>query len=597
MKRLVRSFKVVVGAAFQADRKYAAAAFVGQPVSWLGSAFQAYFLKLLTDGAFRGDERAALLGAFGITASIGVVYLLGTSTAKMNSILRDKTAFSIDRRLMSLSSDLPGLEHHERPDYQDQMELLREGRGQLSAAVSNILYAFSVLGQSIVFAVLLASLHPLLLLLPLFGIPSLFAGTASTRLFKKIDEENADKVRLARHLFNLTTTPASGKEVRIFGLAQEFIARHERLWTEVRRVRTRGGIKTAAWTVLGSAFFGFGFASALAFVAWRAMRGQATPGDVVLAIFLGSQVNNAVSNAVQQLNGLYRQLTLAERYLWLLDYAEQAQGVIASRASERKPPPTTLAKGIFLENLSFSYPDTDAEVLHDVSVLLPAGSTVALVGENGAGKTTLVKLLLGFYEPSSGRILVDGQDLTYFDPAEWRSFCAAGFQDFCRFELLLRETVGIGDLPFIDEAPAVISALHRAGADDVPATLAQGLETQLGPTFGGIDLSVGQWQKLALGRSMMRKQPLLLILDEPTASLDAPTEHALFERYAHATNREGARGAITVLVSHRFSTVRMADLIIVIDEGRIVELGNHSELVASGHLYAELFDLQARGYR
>jgi ATP-binding cassette subfamily B protein len=223
---------------------------------------------------------------------------------------------------------------------------------------------------------------------------------------------------------------------------------------------------------------------------------------------------------------------------------------------------------------------------------------VALVGENGAGKTTLVKLLCRFYEPSGGRIRVDGVDLQRIRLDEWRRRIATGFQDFVRFEFVARQAVGVGDLPLIDDEPAVEAALDRARASDVIGRLPDGLATQLGKSYAdGVELSGGQWQKLALGRAMMRELPLLLILDEPTSGLDAEAEHALFERYAEGARRVGeATGGITFLVSHRFSTVRMADLILVVADGRIVEAGNHAALMRVGGLYAELYALQASAY-
>lgn len=210
-----------------------------------------------------------------------------------------------------------------------------------------------------------------------------------------------------------------------------------------------------------------------------------------------------------------------------------------------------------------------------------------------------MKLLLRFYEPTSGRITVDGTDLGRLEPDEWRRATSAGFQDFVRFEFLARETVGVGELSRLEDEEAVRSALGRASADEVLDVLPEGLGTQLGRRFDdGHELSTGQWQKLALGRAMMREVPLLLVLDEPTASLDPMTEHALFEHYAGAAERIGAeRGSITLLVSHRFSTVRMADLIVVVDGGRIEEAGSHEELMARGGLYAELYEIQARAYR
>jgi ATP-binding cassette subfamily B protein len=233
-----------------------------------------------------------------------------------------------------------------------------------------------------------------------------------------------------------------------------------------------------------------------------------------------------------------------------------------------------------------------------VTLSLAPNAVVAIVGENGAGKTTLVKLLAKMYEPSSGAIYVDDQPLARMRSDEWRERLAGAFQDFFRFEFRARHTVGLGDVPRVDDQPAVVTAIGRAGADDVVTRLTSGLETQLGPTWpGGVDVSFGQWQKLALARGFMRDRPLLLVLDEPTAALDAETEHALFERYASAARGTGGDGRITILVSHRFSTVRMADRIIVMDGAKVVETGTHDELMAKKGQYAELYGIQAAAYR
>jgi ATP-binding cassette subfamily B protein len=253
--------------------------------------------------------------------------------------------------------------------------------------------------------------------------------------------------------------------------------------------------------------------------------------------------------------------------------------------------------------VSFAYPGTDRRVLDGVDLTLPAGAVVAIVGENGAGKSTLVKLLCKLYEPTAGRILADGAPLDRMRADDWRSRLAGAFQDFFRFELRARHSVGVGDLPRHDDEPAVAAAVGRAGAEDVVDRLPAGLDTQLGPTWpGGVEVSFGQWQKLALARGFMRERPLLLVLDEPTAALDAETEHALFERFAAAARGEGsnggaAEGRITLLVSHRFSTVRMADLIVVLDGARVAQFGTHEDLMARGGPYAELYGIQAAAYR
>jgi ATP-binding cassette subfamily B protein len=237
-------------------------------------------------------------------------------------------------------------------------------------------------------------------------------------------------------------------------------------------------------------------------------------------------------------------------------------------------------------------------VLRDVDLQLPAGAVVAVVGENGAGKSTLVKLLCRFYEPTAGSVMVDGADLARISPQAWRARLAGAFQDFCRFELRVSQTIGVGDLERMEEMPALEAAAARGGAGEVVARLPRGMDTQLGPTWHeGVELSFGQWQRLALARGLMRDRPLLCVLDEPTAALDAEAEHALFERFAAAARAEGAEGRITVLVSHRFSTVRMADLIVVLDGSQVADVGTHDALVSRGGLYAELYRIQARAYR
>jgi ATP-binding cassette subfamily B protein len=236
--------------------------------------------------------------------------------------------------------------------------------------------------------------------------------------------------------------------------------------------------------------------------------------------------------------------------------------------------------------------------LDGVTFNVRAGEFHSIVGENGAGKSTLVKLLAKLYEPSSGTIYVDDTPLARVEADAWRARVTGAFQDFYRFELTARQAVGVGDLPRLDDEQAVVAAVRRGGAEDVIAGFTVGLDTQLGAAWpDGVEVSFGQWQKLALARGFMREQPLLLVLDEPSAALDAETEHALFERYATAARSQPGDGRITLLVSHRFSTVRMADLIVVLDGARVVEMGTHEQLMAKGGQYAELYRIQATAYR
>ena len=311
-------------------------------------------------------------------------------------------------------------------------------------------------------------------------------------------------------------------------------------------------------------------------IAWVARGLDRSVGDIVLVVVAGQRLSQYIAQSVAEL-GFLRGVWLDSslRLTWLEDYAASLE------EDATADPPDVLRDGIRFEHVSFRYPGTDRLALDDVDVVLPAGAVVAVVGENGAGKSTLVKLLAGLYRPTSGRVTVDGVDIATIPGAAWRSRLAGAFQDFFRFELLARHSVGVGDTPRLDDRPAVTGAVGRAGADDVVAQLPSGLDTQLGPTWDdGVEVSFGQWQKVALARGFMRAEPLVLVLDEPTAALDAETEHALFERYADAAHDHRVNGRVTVLVSHRFSTVRMADLIVVLDGARVVEVGRHEELMA-----------------
>jgi ATP-binding cassette subfamily B protein len=551
--------------------------------------------KLLVDAAVAGSVSRGLVAAGVLALTAATVLIVVLYYVDLLFIVAEKAGATVDRRLIDLMAGVPGLEHHERPEYLDRLDVLREERARLAWMTNATAGMVRVATQLVASSILLARLSPLLLLLPLAGIASFWTGRRDQDLQIRAAEETAEAERLRRHLFDTATAAAAGKEVRVFGLGDELVKRHHEAAERVLQIRNRADRQGAWLQAAGGLVTGLSYVGAIALILLRAVNGQATPGDVVLAAGLAAGMNATITTAVFYGTNFLRLLRLAQRYLWLEEYARRAW----HRPGTPTPAPNRLTHGIDLHDLSFRYPGTESWILDGVSLHLPAGTVVALVGENGAGKTTLVKLLSRFYAPTSGRITVDGADLHEFDVEAWRERAAAAFQDFSRFELLARETVGVGDLPRIEDRAMVGAALGRAGATGVIERLPAGLETQLGRDWeGGVELSGGQWQKLALGRAMMRAEPLLLILDEPTASLDAQTEHDLFERYAGAARDTAASaGTITLLVSHRFSTVRMADLILVLDEGRIKQHGSHDELMALGGLYAELYELQARQYR
>jgi ATP-binding cassette, subfamily B, bacterial len=394
---------------------------------------------------------------------------------------------------------------------------------------------------------------------------------------------------------SLATSADTARELRTYGITDALSARHGELSERVRRRSVRAAVLSAGLEAIGWAVFAAGLVGAIVVLVLRAAHGQVSPGQVVMSVSLLRRAQTQISRSTDTAGSFNTSIAAARQQLWLEDHAAQLQPASHRRAAF----PPRLSSGIRLEDLTFAYPGSPEPVLGPLSLELPAGRTVALVGENGAGKTTLVKLLCGMYRPTTGRITVEGVDLTEFGVVDWRERISAAFQDFVRFQFRLGESVGVGDLPRISEPEVVRDALAGAGSDGLERELPDGLQSWIGNRFtGGRELSGGQWQRLALARGLMRESPLLVVLDEPTASLDAPTESALFKRYARAARQAAAaQGTITLLVSHRFSTVRAADLIIVLQDGLATEYGTHDELMAAGGVYAELYELQAHAYR
>ena len=595
MRESLRGIAAMVVLAVRADRRRALAVAVLAPVASVATPLMSFSLKAITDGIVDGELARSVAGAATLAVLLGVTFAAALLVFAIGVALQERTDLVVDQRLVELTASVPTVEHHERPEYLDRLEVLRRNRMELTSTVRAVVDSASAVVQLAVTAVLLLTIHPVLVLLPLVGVPSLAIAARTQRRIQEVEDETAEDTRRALHLFDLATTAPAGKELRVFRLGDELTRRYHDLWTATDRARDRAHLTAAVQRTLGWMVFALGYVGAMLLVAREAAAGRATPGDVMMALALAASLNMQVAGVAASTHWLLSALKTVGRYLWLLDYSRAARPTITDPA----PVPDRLARGIELDGVRFRYPGTDTDVLAGVDLFLPAGSTVAVVGDNGAGKTSLVKLLARMYEPTAGAIRVDGVDLARMDPEEWRARMSGCFQDAARLELLAVEAVGVGDLALLDDRAAVDAALARAGAGDVAGALPSGLDTQLGPSWdGGVDLSGGQWQKVALGRAMMREVPLLLVLDEPTSALDADTEHALFDRYHRAARDVAATtGGITVLVSHRFSTVRMADLIVVVDGGRVVEAGSHDDLVARAGLYAELYELQARAYR
>jgi ATP-binding cassette subfamily B protein len=550
--------------------------------------------RRLVDGALAGSIGSMAWGVAVVGGLLSLGWVLSSIGASEAMALSDRIATYRTTRMIELISGVSGMAHLERPEYLTEVERLNANRRQLAAAPRLLLSNLSSVARIVTLLILLATVSPWLLLLPIAAGPPMVADRVAKKITKRAEDEAAHVQRLAGLLFGLSADSTSAAEIRAYGLGDHLAAEHRRLIEDLDRRSAKQasavlGVQATGWLVYAGLLMG-----AIAFVVVRSVDGAFSVGTVLMTVSLIRRSRNQLASAAQGSGALVSTLTTADRLFWLEDHAADQ-----ARAAGTLAPPDELRDGVRLREVSFAYPGSDRPVLAGFNAHFPAGATVALVGENGSGKTTLIKLLLGMYAPDGGEILLDGTPLTALDPIAWRQRCTAAFQDFSRLHLPAVESVGVADLSRLGDEPAAQSALDRAGASELADQLPDGLATVVGSGYtGGHNLSGGQWQKVALGRAMRRPEALLVVLDEPTASLDAQSEHALFERYAAAA-MQGARqaGAVTVLVSHRFSTVRMADLIVFVADGQAAEVGSHEQLLAAGGRYAELFELQAAGYR
>ncbi|MFD7731521.1 ATP-binding cassette domain-containing protein [Kitasatospora phosalacinea] len=519
----------------------------------------------------------------------------------------------LQNRLLAASGGPDTLERVGTPEFADALHLVREEVVRTRSALEAALQLVAIGVQTVVTMVLLARVEPVLALLPLLAVPPVLMGNRAQDLVERAKQRSAEDSRRTRDLLRLATAPGPAGEIRLSGAGPELRRRQAESWRAASAVLNRSQWSAAALRAGGQALFAAAYGAALLITVGTALAGRIGLGDVILVITLMVQISTQMTTFL----GLFGTLQGAGRTLRRLTELDTAgtgpapaDGPAPAKgpadgpapAAPEHPTPVRLAHGIRFENVSFSYPGATRPVLEDIDLEIPAGTTIALIGENGAGKSTLVKLLCGLYRPTRGRILVDGTDLAGLDAAAWRSRVAALLQDFARYELPLRQTVGLGDLqpgtePGADDA-ALADALARADAAAVVAALPQGPDQLLGKGYGdGAELSGGQWQKLGLARTLLRPAPLLLVLDEPASALDAEAEHTLFDGYgATARTRALAHGSVTVLVTHRFSTVRRAERILVLADGRVREWGTHEDLMAARGLYAELYTLQAGAY-
>ncbi len=536
-------------------------------------------------------------GAADLTDVLGYVVLEGVLVAALaaaqrglsscQSLLRAQLGQRVNEMILEKALTLE-LQQFEDSEFYDK--LTRARREASSRPLSLVMRSFGLVQNVIAlvsFASLLWQFSPwavavlMLAGLPAFVAEAKFSGDAF-RLFRWRSPET----RMQMYLETVLAREDHAKEVKLFELGPVLLGRYRKIFEKVFREDRALTIRRDTWGFFLGLIGTAAFYVAYGWIALSTVRGQITLGQMTMYVLLFRQGQAAVSAILSAIGGMYEDnLYLSTLYEFLDTPVGEAGGRITQGLDD--------SDGVRFEHVSFTYPGSPNPAVEDVSFQLRPGESLALVGENGSGKTTLIKLLTRLYVPSAGRITLDGIDLAEWDPAVLRRRVSVIFQDFARYQFTVGENIGAGDVAHFADEARWREAAELAMASDFVDGLPEGFETQLGKWFrDGRELSGGQWQKIALARAFMREDADILVMDEPTAAMDARAEAQIFEQF-----RELAKDRMVILISHRFSTVRMADQILVIQGGRVLESGSHAELMDLGGHYSNLFTLQARGYR
>ncbi|MDI1480258.1 ABC transporter ATP-binding protein [Polyangium sp. y55x31] len=559
----------------------------------------AYAGKAIVDAVAAHSREATLRWVLIELALVAALALVQRGMGLLRSLIGARLGLDINGAILEKALTLE-LRHFEEPQVYDQ--LTRARREASSRPLAMVTETFGIV-QSLV---TLAGYGALLfrwsgfavLALALASLPGAIAEVKLGNLAFRLRNWRSPEARKLNYLEYVLANDAHAKEVKLFGIGPLLLDRYRALGEKFYREDRALAVQRAGlgWglSLLGTGAFYACYAS----MALGAASGDLTLGDLVLYGISFRQGQQAFQSILSSLGGMYEHnLYMSNLFSYLAiptnDGASAPKIALPDVAKNEADDEAGRERGIRFEGVSFRYPGQEKLALAKLDLFVPRGQSVALVGHNGAGKTTLIKLLTRLYAPTEGRILLDGKDLVDWDLDALRRRIGVVFQDYNRYQLTARENVGFGSTPHMDDAARLSRAITRGGAEEVLSTLPSGLDTQLGRWFkDGTELSGGQWQKVALARAFMREEADVLVLDEPTAALDAEAEHAVFERF-----RKLAEGRTTFVVSHRFPTVRMADRILVIDGGRVIEEGTHAELVAQDGRYARMFALQAEGYR
>jgi ATP-binding cassette subfamily B protein len=582
---------------FQTHRGYTLAilvlrvvrSFIPVAVLWIGKLIiDAVIAGVAADHAGRTPDWAHLAALVGMELGIAVVgEALARLSSLLESLLGDLFGNRLSVRLMEHAATLDLAQFEDSEVYDHLERARRQTTGRIGLFTLLLGTAQDLITLVSLAGVLLVQLPWLLLLLTIAVLPAFlgeahFASLGYSLLFQWTPER-----RLLDYLRYMGASDDSAKEVKLFGLSGFLIGRYselsDRFYAENKKLAIRRNLVSTLLVTVGT----LGYYGAYAVIIYRTVMGDFTIGTLTFLAGSFRQSRALIQSVLIALSSIYEQsLYLSDLFTFF-----EVRPTVVSKPGAR-PVPRPIATGFRFDNVGFRYPGSQRWAVRHLTFTLEPHERIALVGENGAGKTTLVKLLSRLYDPDEGRILLDGVDLREYDLQSLRQNIGIIFQDFVRYDFVLRENIGVSQVDALDDDARIREAARRSLADAVAQRVPQGFDQMLGRRFeNGVELSGGEWQKVALARAYMRDAQVL-ILDEPTAALDARAEYEVFQRFADLT-----QGRMAVLISHRFSTVRMADRILVLKGGELVDDGTHEELVARGGLYAELFSLQAAGYR
>ncbi len=587
MKRALVLIPLILKTSWRVDKRRTIAVVV-EPLARLAGPLSAVFVAILINGAINDQSGSITLAIIGLTLAQGVVAASQHFGMRIRMTLAERVGFEFDRELIGAVARIPGIHHLHNVDLQNKLQQIRDNQGALAGSLNMLVNTANSLFVSLGILGVLIWINPLLLVLVAFAAPAFRTASQERKIQAATEQAVAPIARLARKLGELAVRPATNADLRLWGAKNLVVGEQREAWQKIISLRERTAADIAKLHIKRDLIFTIGYAVSIMFIAWMAYTGGVSLGAAAAAIIVGRLVQTQVLAPIATVNFFARVLRTVELSREVIQHSNDANNDGASFTTERNGEVPHRLKSV-----EFAYPGSNTQVLGSIDLELESGKVIALIGENGAGKSTLVNLIAGLYKPTSGCIEYRGNS---GEDSPTEASISATFQDYSRFEFELSKTVGLGWIENLGNQDIARRAIHAAGADSLVRSLPQGLDTQLGSRWeGGVDLSGGQWQMTAISRSMVRPSKLI-ILDEPTASLDAHAEDDLLTVLSRRLNRARLEETTVLIVSHRMSSARLADVIVRLDGGKVMEIGSHDDLVDAGGEYARIYEMQRAAF-